>query len=172
MKFKVAFIFVILFIAVIPVSVLAGTDYEYRDKMEEGDSRFFLVDLEEGDDLDLELDAYEDARFYLFLFDERPEESHVGLDKKIDDDIFDDEIANDKGKHAEVNYTAEDDQIYYVQIILIDSGPDYFILKSNEKLSKYYLPSIPGYPVELLLLAIIVSFGVAVLVLRRRIKVS
>jgi hypothetical protein len=145
----------------------AVMEFIHEDKMNNGGSLFFLVELEEDDELEVELEAYHDGYFHLYLFDERPTETHVNYDNTIDTDINKNKITHDSGKNPDINYTAEDDQIYYLQIILTKNGPDLFRLESNEKLSRYYLPQIPGYQIEIIIISIVLTIGVIILLVNK-----
>ncbi|MFX0071800.1 MAG: Loki-CTERM sorting domain-containing protein [Candidatus Hermodarchaeota archaeon] len=170
MKFHKFFLIVLIFWLLFPIcyALSVERDFKFEDRVNEGASRFFMVDLEEDDELEVELDAREDGFFHIFLFDERPEEDHVNYDKTIDDDIYKEDITHDKGKHPDINYTAEDDQIYYIQVILEKNGPDSYKLEANTKLTRYYLPQIPGYQIELLLLTVGLSIGIIVFLVKKK----
>ena len=162
-----------MFLVLFPISyALADTKFKFEDRMNDGGTLFFLVELEEDDEIEVELEASEEGYFHLYLFDERPTESHVNYDNTIDSDINKDKVAHDSGKNPEINYTAEDDQIYYLQIILTKNGPDFFRLEANEKLTRYYLPQIPGYELEIIMLSIALSLGIMIYVLKKKISVS
>ncbi|TFG14231.1 MAG: hypothetical protein EU535_03835 [Promethearchaeota archaeon] len=173
MNYNKAFLAFLVFLVLFPISyALADTNFVFEDRMNDGGTLFFLVELEEDDEIEVELEAYEEGYFHLYLFDERPTESHVNYDNTIDSDINKDKVAHDSGKHPDINYTAEDDQIYYLQIILTKNGPDFFRLEANEKLTRYYLPQIPGYELEIILLSIALSLGIMIYVLKKKISIS
>lgn len=173
MNYSKIFLVLLIFSILFPINfVLAKTRFVHEDKMNEGGSMFFLVDLEEDEEIEVELKAYEDGYFHLYLFDERPTETHVNYDNTIDSDINKDKVAHDKGKHPEINYTAEDDQIYYLQIILEKNGPDFFRLEANKRLTRYYLPQIPGYEVELIMISLILSTGIIIFIIKKKITIS
>lgn len=164
------FLAALIFLIIFPISkvVARDADYEFKDRIDEGRSLFFLVELEEDEEIEIEIEPYGNGYYHLFLFDERPEKTHVNIDKTLDNDINDNKVAHDKGKSPDINYTAEDDQIYYVQVILTKNGPDTFTLKANRKLSRYYLPQIPSYPLEILIISIIFSVGLLILLINRK----
>jgi hypothetical protein len=140
--------------------------------MNEGSSLFFMVELEEDDKLRVELEAREKGFFHLYLFDERPTETHVYPDNSIDEDINEDKVDHDSGKNPEISYRAEDNEIYYLQIILTKNGPDFFKLTANKKLSRYYLPQIPGYELEIITISIIFSIGIIIYLIKKKTIIS
>jgi hypothetical protein len=152
MKFYKIFLIGLIFSLLFPLgyAVTVEKDYKFNDRINEGASRFFMVELEEDDKLRVELEAREKGFFHLYLFDERPTETHVYPDNSIDEDINEDKVDHDSGKNPEISYRAEDNEIYYLQIILTKNGPDFFKLTANKKLSRYYLPQIPGYELEII----------------------
>jgi len=169
MNYNRIFLASVIFLLLFPVTYsLAETKFVFEDQMNDGNSLFFLVELEEDDELEVDLRAREDGYFHLYLFDERPTETHVNMDNTIDSDINKDKVAHDAGTKPHINYTAEDDQIYYLQIILQKNGPDFFRLESNEKLSRYYLPQIPGYQLELLMLSLVLSIGIIIYLIKKK----
>lgn len=170
MKFHKIFLIGLIFSLLFPLgyAVTVEKDYKFNDRINEGASRFFMVELEEDYELEVELKASENGYFHIFLFDERPTEDHVNYDKSIDDEIYEEDITHDKGTHPDINYTVEDDQIYYIQIILEKNGPDNYKLEASTKLTRYYLPQIPGYQIEMLLLSVGFSIGIIIYLMKRK----
>ena len=173
MNYHKVFLAFLVFLLLFPITyTLADTHFVFEDQMNDGDSLFFLVDLEKDDEIEVELKTYEEGYFHLYLFDDRPTETHVNYDNSIDSDINKDKVAHDSGKHPEINYTAEDDQIYYLQVILTKNGPDLFKLEANQKLTRYYLPQIPGYELEILMISLIFSIGIIIYIVKRKLTIS
>ncbi|MFX1338738.1 MAG: hypothetical protein ACFFDK_09025 [Promethearchaeota archaeon] len=169
MNYSKVFLAFVVFLLLFPVSYsLAKTKFVFEDQMNDGNSLFFLVELEEDDELKVDLKARENGYFHLYLFDKRPTETHVNIDNSIDSGINKDKVAHDAGTKPHINYTAEDDQIYYLQIILQKNGPDFFKLESNKKLSRYYLPQIPGYPIEVLMVSLVLSIGIIIYLVKKK----
>ncbi|MHA1845620.1 MAG: hypothetical protein ACTSWE_15285 [Promethearchaeota archaeon] len=144
-------IFLILMLS--PISTV--TAYENVEKISESTSAFFLVNLNKGELLEIKVESLEEGVFGLFLFDERPEETYVNFDGTLNNEIFDKTILYDIGKEPKLVYITENTQIYYIQLILLENGPDTYILTSNKELSRYYLPQLPGYSVPVLLISVI-----------------
>ena len=116
MNYNKVFLASVIFLLLFPVTYsLADAKFKFEDQMNDGNSLFFLVELEEDDEIEIDLRARENGYFHLYLFDERPTETHVNMDNTIDSDIKKDKVAHDSGGKPDINYTAEDDQIYYLQ---------------------------------------------------------
>ena len=96
------------------------------------------------------------------MYDERPLDSHLLPDGSIDASITDQAVAynetpslvysstiNDTVSSVFLNYTAPSIRLYYLEIIVVENGPDTFKLESNYVLQPYYIPFIPGYNIEI-----------------------
>lgn len=162
----------ILFLMALLIPVVSVSGYEYKEKVKTSFAVYYLVDLNEGDELNLELIPYENGSFSLFLFDEKITKSHINNDGSIDSEIYDKAIQYDNSEIPSISYTAENYQIYYIQIILMENGPDIFTLESNHELSRYYLPQVPGFPLEVILIASITLLGIILVYSRKRISLK
>ena len=84
MNYNKAFLAFLVFLVLFPISyALADTKFKFEDRMNDGGTLFFLVELEEDDEIEVELEAREEGYFHLYLFDERPTESHVNYDNTM-----------------------------------------------------------------------------------------
>jgi hypothetical protein len=108
------------------------------------------------------------------LFNRRPTESYVNNDKTLNEKIFNNPATIDYSldDNPYINYTATEPKIYYIEIILVSGGPDTFILTSHispndKELTRYYLPIIPGFRLEFLIL-ILVSVATILAVLYKK----
>ncbi len=171
MNYKKISLLMLTIFLVFPINnVLAFT---HVDKITVSTSVFFLVNLNAGDRIDVSITHEDDGNFYLFLFDERPEETKINLDGKINQEIFRNALAYSLGDQPSINYVAREKKIYYIQVILYENGPDIYTLTCNKELTRYYLPIIPGYPVELVSISLVFSIGLIIaLQVRRRIKIK
>jgi hypothetical protein len=143
--------------------------YQHVDNVNEGISTFFLTSLDVDENIEINVTHTGSGNFTLFLFDQRPINSYVNIDKTLDNEIFTVAINYSLGDNPYINYTATESKIYYIQIILLESGPDTFFLDSNCELSRYYIPSIPGYPNYLIIALILVVSGLLIVIYRRKI---
>jgi len=122
------------------------------DNLFTGSSAYFVFDLEKNDILIANLTSYsDDAEFTMYLINSRP------LDESL-------QTENIVAEGLNMSYNATNTQIYYLQIYLSVNGPATFqlnITKNGEDFSliRYYIPQIPGFPLELLIITILGGFG-------------
>ena len=169
MKRKYLTIPILALMALVPLVSVFG--FEHIDNINDGISVYFLVDLEMGENLEINVTHIDEGNFMLFLFGSRPTQSFVNDDKTLNPTIF--LIALDYSIDDEpyINYTISESKIYYIELILIDNGPDTFFLNSNiDELTRYYLPIVPGFQVELLILSSFLTVGLVLILYKRRIR--
>ena len=169
MKRKYLIVPVLALMALIPMVSVFG--FEYIDNINDGISVYFLVDLEMGENIELNVTHTEDGNFTLFLFGSRPTESYVNDDKTLNPIIFQIALNYSIDDNPYINYTVSQSKIYYIELILIDNGPDTFFLSSNkDELTRYYLPIVPGFQVELLILSSFLTVGLVLILYKRRMR--
>jgi hypothetical protein len=167
MKGKKFLISALLIFLMLPISNTLA--FEFKDKVNGGISVFFLVDLDVGENIVLSVSHEGDGNFMLFFFDTRPFESHVNLDKTLNPTIFDMSIAYDLSENPALNFTASQHQIYYMQIILLETDSDTFTLSSTKDLTRYYLPQIPGFQLEFIAISLLLSSIIVMVVIKKKI---
>ena len=169
MKRKYLAVPILALMALIPIASIFG--FEYIDNINDGISVYFLVDLEEGENIELNVTHTEDGNFTLFLFGSRPTESYVNIDKTLNPSIFQVALNYSIDDNPYINYTVLESKIYYIELILLDNGPDTFFLNSNiDELTRYYLPIVPGFQVELLIFSSFLSVGLVLILYKRRMR--
>src|SRR6056297_1022306 len=134
-------------------------------RLELGSSRFYLTSLEEGESWYVNLTAVFEGTFYIYMFDNRPKQNFLGAEEtivnpKIKDvavlynetptDVFSPDL-NRTVKNIQLNYTAKATKLHYLEIILVENGPDTFELDSTNEIQSYFIPFIDGFPVYLTL---------------------
>ena len=159
---------ILLFFAFFPVKI--GMAYQHVDNINEGISTFFLTSLNGGDNIEVNLTHTGSGNFTLFLFNQRPINSFVKIDKTLDNEIFSLAINYSLDDNPYINYTVIEDKIYYIQVILLDNGPDTFFLYCNHELTRYYIPIIPGYQISLMISSIIIGTSLIFLMYRKKNK--
>jgi len=148
-----AFTLFTLFILIPPVKV---SGFEHIDNINDGISIYFLTHLNNSQTIEINVTHTVDGNFTLFLFDKRPTESFINLDKSLNMRIFDVAINYSLDDNPYINYTAPVSKIYYIQLILIENGPDTFFLHCNlDSLTRYYLPNISGYSISSLIISLV-----------------
>ena len=171
MKYKRFFLFCLLIFLIFPV--VEGLSFTHIDSMKNGNYIFFLTDLEEDESIQLNVTHVKSGNFTLFLFNKRPTKSYVKSDDSLDTRIFNNHtVAFNLDDNPYINYTASEHKIYYVEIILINDGPDTFTLSSNKDLTRYYLPTIPGYQMWLIIISIILILGLIILIHKKKLVKS
>jgi len=170
MRYKFFSLSITLFILLFPVTQILA--FTHIDNINDGISVFFLLDLEAGENIEINITHSENGNFTLFLFDNRPNESFVNLDKTLRDEIFNKAINYSLSDNPYINYTVSETKIYYIQLILVENGPDTFFLSSNKDLTRYYLPIIPGYQTNIIIFSILLVVGLFFLTVRKRISKS
>ncbi len=166
MRFKKLIIVIFTCFLLLPYSVVFA--YRNVEKITDLRSAFFLVNLNKGDTLIVTVDSLEGGNYALFLFDKRPEETHVNFDGTLDPAIYSESIQHSQGKKPILKYTAEENKIYYIQLILLSGGPDTYILESNKELSRYYLPQLAGYNIEILIISTLLIASIIFIMNRKR----
>ncbi len=154
--------------------IINSVAFTHVDYIKDGNYVFFLFDLNASENIEFTVTHEDSGNFTLFLFNRRPIESFVKSDKTVNEKIFNRPatVAYSLDDNPYINYTAPQEKVYYIEIILIDGGPDTFTLTCEKDLTRYYLPIIPGFQIEFIILALIFSIGLIGLVLykKRRIK--
>ena len=153
-----AFAVFTLFVFIPPVNV---SGFDHIDNINDGISVYFLTHLNESQTIEMNVTHTEEGNFTLFLFDKRPTESFINLDKSLNPRIFDVAINYSLDDNPYINYTTLASKIYYIQLILIENGPDTFFLHCNlDNLNRYYIPIISGYNVGFLIISLVLVFGI------------
>ena len=169
-KFQGKLLFILLVFGLVlmnfnvPIIPVNAEDNVYEDQyqLEQGGGRFYVVNLTSSADLQINCTAYYKGVFYAYMYDERPIDSHLLRDGSIDALITDQAVAynetpsliyspiiNDTVSTVSLNYTAPSTRLYYLEIIVVENGPDTLKLESNYELQAYYIPFIPGYNLEI-----------------------
>jgi hypothetical protein len=167
MKYKRLCLCSLIVFLIIPISETLS--FTHIDSMKNGNYIFFLTDLEEAESIELNVTHIESGDFTLFLFNKRPIRSYVKGDNTLDSRIFNNHtVAFSLDDNPYINYTASETKIYYIEIILVNGGPDTFTLSSNKDLTRYYLPTIPGYQIWLIIPSIFIVLGLIILIHKKK----
>jgi len=154
------------------VNVKAFIHFDY---IKDGNYAFFLFDLQTGNNTQISVNHDDSGNFTLFLFNKRPVKSYVNADKSLDENVFSNPSLQDFSldDNPYINYTSPETKIYYVEIILVGGGPDAYnltILPDGYTVTRYYLPIIPGFPLEFILISIVFAVGITLILFRKRIS--
>jgi len=173
MNYKKIILICSLFFLLIPITNVKA--FIYTDYIKDGNYAFFLFDLQVGNNTQISLNNEESGNFTLFLFNKRPSKSYVKSDKSLDNDIFSKSSLVDFSvdDNPYINYTSPDTKIYYIEIILVGGGPDTYnltILPKGYTVTRYYLPIIPGFRLEFILLSIVLALGAIFILSKKRLS--
>ncbi|NVM17690.1 MAG: hypothetical protein HWN80_08235 [Candidatus Lokiarchaeota archaeon] len=166
MKRKYLAITLLTLMTLIPTVSVFG--FEHIDNINDGISVYFLVHLEASENIEINVTHSDNGNFNLFLYDKRPTESFINIDNSLNPDIYDVAINYSIDDNPYINYTVSASKIYYIELILIENGPDtFFFYCSNDELTRYYLPIIPGYEMGFLILTLILTSSLIILFKKR-----
>jgi hypothetical protein len=146
--------------------------FTYIDNIKDGNYTFFLIDLQIDENLEIHVTHTGTGNFTLFLFNTRPEQTYVNIDGTLNLIIFNNPptVAYSLVDNPYVNYTAIEPKIYYIEVILVSGGPDTFTLTSTKDLTRYYLPIIPGFPLEFLLISLSFALTVVIILYKKKLR--
>jgi len=168
MNYKKILVLMSLFFLLFPITNAMA--FTYIDNTKDGNYVFFLIDLEAGNNLELNITHDGSGNFTLFLFNSRPIESYVKDDKTLNHQIFiNAALVNcSLADNPYINYSAPEAKIYYIEIILVSGGPDTFTLNANKDLTRYYLPIIPGFQLEYLLISLVFAVSIISILYKKK----
>ncbi|MBA7570837.1 hypothetical protein ES708_12590 [subsurface metagenome] len=167
----------------VPIKPVAAEDNIYVDQyqLQQDATRFYVVNLTSDANWIVNCTAYYKGVFHLYIFDERPTDNHVLRDGSLDASITDQAVAynetpslifssnlNDTVNSVTLNYTAPSYKLYYLEIIIVEKGPDTFRLESNFELQAYYIPFISGESRILVICSVFTTFLILFKIMKRR----
>ena len=173
MNHKKIILFCSLFFLLVPIVNVKA--FIHLDYIKDGNYAFFLFDLQTGNNTQISVTHDGSGNFTLFLFNKRPAKSYVNADKTLSDNIFSSSSLVDFSldDNPYLNYTSPDTKIYYIEIFLVSGGPDAYnltILPDGYTVTRYYLPIIPGFRLEFILISIISTVGIVILLYKKRLS--
>ncbi len=163
MKYKKILLLMVLLLPVISATNARADVTIPPESLETGNTAFFLCAVNQSQTLEVNLTRNGIGNFEMYLLKQRPMSTNIESSFLVD---------SDTGDNPSVSYTTSINKIYYVQINLVSSGPDIFTLSSTHNLIRYYLPQIPGFPLELIIVSIMSGFGLVYVLYKRKIKVK
>jgi hypothetical protein len=163
-------LFCILFLIPIQNTIAQGEPFNFQDKITDTTSIFFLVAMDENQTIQVNVTQPPtgNGEFYLFLFDFRPNTTNVNADKTLNPDVYVVAKEWDGPNNPSVEYNATELKIHYIQVVLLKNGPEFFTLECNLELERFYLPALPGYSLEFLVMSILLSLGLSIFIIRKK----
>lgn len=152
-------------------------------RMEQGSSKFYLTTLNPNDTWSLNLTALFKGIFYIFIFDERPANDYIYANYSLDSDIYVQSIAyNDTPRfiyNSELNlsvanvqldykYIGSQSKLIYLEIVIVENGPDSYHLYSSHLLEPYYIPFIDGFKSSVLIFLFLYSHVVIFVIINKK----
>lgn len=165
-------------------------DLEYEEifRIEQGSTKFYVTSLNTSETWKINVTAAYEGVFYIFLFQERPLEDFITPDFTIDPRIYETSVAynntpgliydseleyNLSNVYMEYSFNESVAQLFYLEIILVENGPDSFKIQSSKELQPFFIPFIPGYPTRYIIVGFLTSsIGILVLVNRKKLGLN
>ncbi|MBD3353941.1 MAG: hypothetical protein GF364_20835 [Candidatus Lokiarchaeota archaeon] len=142
--------------------------------LQQYDSRFYVVSLQEGAEIEINVTNTYNGDFDVFIHNDRPEQTYVSK-FGYDDQIYENVTTFDtsSGDFTQLNYVAEESQLYYIQVVLISGETDTYHLNSSVSLELYFIPFlIPGYSVPIVASITLLTFIFIAIHINKRIKIK
>jgi hypothetical protein len=172
-----------------PSAIVSNADaqgeivYTEQFRLDKNTGRYYVAALNGSQTWNLNLTSVYHGIFYVFIFDNRPQEDYFLENGTLNPIVFTNALAynntpvlvnstieeNEYNYFLNLSYTVSVTKLYYLMVYL-DNGttPDTFILKSNAKIQAYFIPFIDGFPIEILFGCL----GGGFLVIKRKIQVN
>ncbi|MFO7794769.1 MAG: hypothetical protein ACQERB_14310 [Promethearchaeati archaeon] len=152
-KQKLAFILCFLLFLLPIIKVKGNSDYIFNkpEKIEVSSPIFFLFPLDVNESVQIQISREKIGNISLFIFDTRPINSYIYPNLTLNPDIFVEAIDQNISQNPFINYTASQNKIFYIEILIFTNGSDIITIKSTKALTRYYLPQIPGFPLFIII---------------------
>ena len=160
MKYKKILLLVIVLLPLISTTSVRADYAVPPESLETGNTAFYLCAVNTSQTLEINL-THTVGSFEVYLFNKRPLNTDIDSYSLVDED---------DGDNPTISYTVPEDKIYYLQINLVNSGPAVFSISSSHNLVRYYLPQIPGFPLEFVFLSLVSGVGLIYIIYKRKIK--
>jgi hypothetical protein len=171
---QISFVFILLFITVNLHAIPHTRAWQTSFKMENLSSRSYVVPLNQSEIFYTEVTALYFGHFELYIIGERPKMNFVLADGSIEPWLlenalasnttssgpleYDDEIkmkygniTNSYQNRTTLEFQAPWNGLFYLIIVLRQGGPDFFYMNSSHEMNPYFIPFIPGYPLEVVI---------------------
>ncbi|MCP4763954.1 MAG: hypothetical protein GY870_19435 [archaeon] len=171
------FIFLVILIPFINIqNVNAQGDinkYEDSFPLQTYDSRFYIINLNEFETINISVTAIYEGDFDIFFFRKRPNDSYIqqNTTNPYNAEIFEHALIYDISSDSSANITYQtnfatdydvnyqlDELNYYIQVVLKAGGTDTFTMEITTDnggaatTEIYFIPYIPGFPIEFTIL--------------------
>jgi hypothetical protein len=168
-------VFLAICITAVVISPFArGATFSDQTEIRNHQVVFYLTALQQGDVLYVNCSTYFNSSIQMLLFDQRPTTEAVDSNGNYKPGAINGAIATDieHNPNASITYTASATKIYYIEFIQQSDQTDFLLVNSNQTLSRYYIPFLPGYPLPFVLAAIAVAVVILWQVHRRHFLIT
>ena len=146
------------------LSAAAEGDTFHREqfRLEQASTRFYVTTVDFNTTIYINCTSVYEGVFYLYLFNFRPTETILHENNSINENLVAGAVAynstpvdvfsaglNATVKSLTISYNATKTAMYYLEIVLLENGPDTFVMESTREFQPYFIPFIPGYPLEM-----------------------
>jgi hypothetical protein len=141
----------------------SGLIYREQFHLERGSIRYYVTSLDENETWTINCTSIYQGVFYLFMFELRPKQEYIDRNAgNISDLIFSEAIAYNStpilinssvDPEMQVHFLVlekkvTEKKLYYLGVAIVNNPPDTYLLFSNHEIQPYFIPFIPGYPLE------------------------
>ncbi len=171
---QISLLLILLFITVNVNSIPSTRAWQTSFKMENLSSRTYVVPLNQTEKYFTEVTALYFGVFELYIIGERPKMNFVLADGTLEPWLLENALASNtttsgpleydeeiKAKYGNVTTSYQNKTIlefeapwnglFYLVIVLRQGGPDFFYMNSSHEMNPYFIPFIPGYPLEVVI---------------------
>ena len=187
----ITLLFISLFVFVNIYNIPPTQAWQTSFRMENLSSRTYVMPLNQSEVFFTEVSALYFGVFELYIIGERPKQNFILADGSIDSWLLENALAsnttslgpleydekvrekygnitNSYQNKTSLEFSAPWNGLFYLIIMLRQGGPDFFYMNSTHEMNPYFIPFIPGYPLEI----VISIFSASALLLIRKVRIS
>ena len=182
MKKRFSLVVIFVFSMFLMPNLVQGAEpvHDEQFRLEKNTTRYYVTSLEEGEVWFVNLTAQYDGVYNIFIYAERPTQSVLieGTAELNENVVANAAVKNmtpsetfSAGPNRTVctislEYNATKTGLHYLEIVLLESGPDTYILTSSHEIETYFIPFISGFPIANTY-GIMITSIIALLILKR-----
>ncbi|MFX1395931.1 MAG: hypothetical protein ACFFAS_02685 [Promethearchaeota archaeon] len=130
-----------------------------------GKSAFYIFSMDVNSTIQINLNHSGSGVFELYLLNVPPQSENINENSSI-------VVGTYTPDRLQVNYNATASALYFLQVKLIDNGPDVFWLSAirdseDIALTRYYIPQISGFPVEIMVITFFIGISVIYIIKKK-----
>jgi hypothetical protein len=174
-RHRLAFAFLAVVLTAVLISPFTqGATFSNTTEIRHHQVVFYLTALQQGDVLQVNCSTYFNSTIQMLLFDTRPTDEAIYSNGTYKPGFIDSAIATDiqDNPNASITYVANETKIYYLEFIQQNDQTDFLVVNSNQNLTQYYIPFLPGYPVPVIVGVTAAGIVIVWQVQRRRFAIA